>query len=128
MTSLEDDVLSVAGTRNERLAYADIQAVAVAEILVPEDSGAIFIDLIFNWSRRQDERLEIVRLRADEIDLQSLVTSRPNLCSDLSSLLGDILERARAIPLPDPESALGTRIARFESQEHYERSVLRIAE
>jgi len=39
--------------------------------------------------------------------------------------MGDILERTRAIPLPDPESALGTRITGYESPESYERIGLR---
>jgi hypothetical protein len=49
------------------------------------------------------------------------------LGSDFAALMGDILERTSAIPLPDPESALGTRITCFETPELYEQVGLRIS-
>lgn len=36
------------------------------------------------------------------------------------------MERTSAIPLPDPESALGTRITCYRNQEIYERIGLRV--
>ena len=84
------------------------------------------IDLILNWTRRSDEPPEIVRLRSSELDLAKLVTHKHTLGSDYAALMGDILERTSAIPLPDPESALGTRIAGYESPESYERIGLRV--
>jgi hypothetical protein len=126
LIGIEDDALVVQGAPNGRLPYADIQAVAVAEVIGLEDQATTVIDLILNWVRRNDEPLEIVRLRSSELDLEKLVTSKHTLGSDFAALMGDILERTSAIPLPDPESALGTRITCYESPESYERIGLRI--
>jgi hypothetical protein len=41
--------------------------------------------------------------------------------------MGDITERTSAVPLPDPESALGTRITCYKNQESYERVGLRVS-
>jgi hypothetical protein len=128
LIGIEDDALVVRGAPNGRLPYDDIQAVSVAEVMGLEDQPVTVIDLILNWIRRYDEPLEIVRLRLNDLDLESLVTSTHALGSHFASLMGDILERTRAIPLPDPESALGTRINCYESPERYERVGLRVPE
>jgi hypothetical protein len=128
LIGIEDDALVVQGAPNGRLPYNDIQAVAVAEIMGLEDQAVTVIDLILNWIRRYDEPLEIVRLRLNDLDLESLATRTHALGSHFASLMGDILERTRAIPLPDPESALGTRITCYESPERYERVGLRVPE
>ena len=122
----EDDALVLQGVPRGRLPYDDIQAVAVAGILGIEDQAVTVIDLILNWTRRKDEPLVIVRLRLSDIDLGSLVTRKHTLCSDFAALMGDIMERTNAVPLPDPESALGTRITCYKSQELYERVALRV--
>jgi hypothetical protein len=128
LIGIEDDALIVQGAPNGRLPYGDIQAVSVAEIMGLEDQAVTVIDLILNWIRRYDEPLEIVRLRLNDLDLESLATRTHAIGSHFASLMGDILERTRAIPLPDPESALGTRITRYESPERYERVGLRVPE
>ena len=38
------------------------------------------------------------------------------------------MERTSAVPLPDPESALGTRITCYRNQEIYERIGLRVSD
>jgi hypothetical protein len=62
----------------------------------------------------------------NDLDLESLVTHKHTLGSDFAALMGDIMERTSAVPLPDPESALGTRIAFYENPELYERVGLRL--
>jgi len=64
----------------------------------------------------------------NDLDLESLVTREQALGSDFATLMGEILERTSAIPLPDPESALGTRITCYESPELYERVALRVTD
>lgn len=126
LIGIEDDALVVQGAPNGRLPYDDIQAVAVAKIVGLEDQPVTVIDLILNWTRRKDEPLEIVRLRLNDLDLESLVTRKHALGSDFAALMSDIMERTSAIPLPDPESALGTRIICYKNPELYERVGLRI--
>jgi hypothetical protein len=128
LVGIDDDALIVKGAPNGRLPYNDIQAVAVAEIMGLEDQSVTVIDLVLNWIRRYDEPLKIIRLRLNDLDLESLVSHTHALGSHFASLMGDILERTHAIPLPDPESALGTRITSYESPERYERAGLRVPE
>jgi hypothetical protein len=123
---LYEDGLGLEGVDGGRLAYRDIEAVAVAEVLGIEDHSITVIDFITNWSRRAQEPLEIVRLRATELDLDALITRKHALGSKLATLMVDILERTSAIPLPDPESALATRITRFETPALYIRIGLRV--
>lgn len=127
LVALEDDALVLCGDASGRLPYADIQAVSVAEIMGIEDSAVMVVDLILNWARRQDERLEITRLRVEELDFERLVSRKHALGSDFAALMGDIMERTSAVPLPDPESALGTRITCFASPDLYENIALRAA-
>jgi hypothetical protein len=127
LTALDENGLVIDGIEGDRLAYADIQAVAVAEILGIEEVAVSFVDLILNWSSRNEEPLQIVRLRVDELDLETLVTRKHALGSDFAALMGEIMEQTSAVPLPDPESALGTRITCFESAELYQRVGLRVA-
>jgi hypothetical protein len=127
LLSLDDEGMAIQGIDGDRLAYADIQAVAVAEIMGLQERPVTVIDLISNWTRRGDERLAIVRLRVADLDLETLVTRKHALGSDFAAFMGDIMERTRAIPLPDPESALGTRITCFQSHELYQQVGLRVA-
>jgi len=126
LVGLDEDGLTLKGTGPGRLDWTDVQAVSVAELGGIATHPVIVIDLVSNWTRRGEERLEIVRLRVDELDLATLISRENAVGSDLASLLGDILERTRAVPLPDPESALGMRIARFETPEDYAREALRV--
>ncbi len=126
LLSIDDAGLSVSGIEGDWIAYTDIQAVAVAEIMGMEETPVTVVDLIRNWARRADERLDIVRFRVTELDLTSLVTRKHALGSDFAALMGDIMERTSAIPLPDPESALGTRLTCFENPDLYHRVALRV--
>lgn len=127
LVALDEDGLTVRGEAEERIPYASIQAVAVAEIVGLDEQPATVIDLILNWARRRAEPLEIVRLRLHELDLESLDLRERRLGSDFAALMGEIMERTSAVPLPDPESALGTCITCFGSPELYEQVALRTA-
>lgn len=126
LESLDDEGIVLGGPGARRLAWDDIEAVAAAEVMGLEDHPVALVDLIPNWTRRQQEPLEILRLRVVELDLGRLVTRKHALGSDFAALMGDIMERSSAIPLPDPESALGTRITCFESPALYLRVGLRV--
>jgi len=127
LEQLGDDGLTVStGGQQREVPYADIQALSVAEVMGIEDGAVTLVDLVMNWSRRRREGLRVLRLRREEIDAAALVPSSPDVASDFSNLLGEILMRSQAIPLPDPESALGTRITCFHDLEMYEQTVLRI--
>jgi hypothetical protein len=126
LTAVDDDGLALRGVPDGRMAWSDIQAVCVAEILELDEQAVTVVDLVRNWTRRHQETLDIVRLRLPDLDLASLVSQEHAVESDFAAFMGDVLERSSAVPLPDPESALGTRISCFANPELYERVALRL--
>ena len=124
---LTDDafLLEASNERCLRIEYAEIEAVSVAEVSGLADQPVAIIDLVLNWKRRDAEPLRTVRLRADAFDPATLAPGPCVAGGALAALLGEIFDRSHAVPLPDPESALGLRLACFESLEAYERESLR---
>lgn len=123
--ALEDDalVLRMGERRQTRVPYARIEALAAAEISRDDKPPIVVIDLALNWARRDHEPLRLVRLRTNTFDPKSLVRDCPAE-EALACLLAELLERSHAVPLPDPESALGLRLARFGCIEEYEARAL----
>lgn len=114
--------LRLPGGRESRLGWDEIQALAVAEVLGLASEPVTLIDCVLNWRRREHEPLRVVRMRLDAFEPKMLVEDSGE--DPLETFLAELLERSHAIPLPDPESALGLRCAGFESLEAYEREVL----
>jgi hypothetical protein len=120
---LNDDALLVRRRdgSTSRIGWGEIEAVAVARIEAPGRETVTIVDLLFNWTRRDRETLRLMRLRDDGFDPARLVPSGEG---SLADFLAEILERSRAIPLPDPESALGLRPVAFDSLDAYELAIL----
>ena len=124
---LADDafLFEVANDRRLRVEYSEIEAVSVGEVAGLADLPVAVIDLVLNWTRRDEEPLRTVRLRADSFDPTALAPGPCAAGGGLAALLGEILDRSHAVPLPDPESALGLCLTCYESLEAYERESLR---
>ena len=114
--------LRLPGGRESRVGWREIQALAVAEVAGMAPEPVTLIDCVLNWRRRDDEPLRVVRMRLDAFEPKCLVEDAGE--DALETFLAELLERTHAVPLPDPESALGLRRACFESLEAYEREVL----
>jgi len=112
------------GDRRSAVGFEQVEAVAVAEVEGVAPWAVPVVDLVLNWSRRRQEPLRVVRLRGDELEADA-VAGGEHTGGPLRALLARVLESSRAVPLPDPESALGLQLARFETPEAYEASVLR---
>jgi hypothetical protein len=104
-----------------------IEAVSVVEVSGLAERRVTIIDLVRRWRNAfEGERPLVARLRSDRFDPGKLV---PGPClpgAELAAFLGEILERSRATPLPDLESALGVQPRRFDSLAEYEREVLEL--
>jgi hypothetical protein len=124
---LSDDglIVRLANEGPTRLEYAEIEAVSVVEVSGVASVPIALIDLVLGWSRQQQTRMRVIRLRSDGFDPAALVPNASRAGGGLAAFLGELLERSRAIPLPDPESALGLRLTAFQSLEDYEGEVLR---
>ncbi|MCZ6463632.1 MAG: hypothetical protein O7A09_04775 [Proteobacteria bacterium] len=123
--ALEDDGLRVRSDAGEiRIPWSEIEAVSVFQV---GEKPVPIIDLVRHWRREGGEPLRVVRLRTDGFDPAALAPDPERVGPDgaLASLLSEILDRTRAVPLPGPESALGLCVASFADLESYEREVLR---
>jgi hypothetical protein len=104
--------------------YPSIEALCVVEVAGLAEQPVAIIDLLLNWSRQDGEPLKVVRIRGDALEGTDLVPGSCVAGGQLAAFLGEVLLRSRAVPLPDPESALGLRLTSFESLESYEHEVL----
>ncbi len=125
-TALSDRELSVllSGGRQLQLEYASIEALAVGQIGDPAGKPELVIDLVLNWTRRDEPQLRIVRLRSESFDARMVVIGESDPWEALRTLLAELFERSHAVPLPDPDSALALQFRTFASLADYEHEVL----
>lgn len=109
--------------RRTRVAFSAIEGISAVRIDADAGNdpsgrpgGRVLVDLIMNLSLRAAEPLRVLRMCADEMDLDALG-------GDLETFLCELMSRASAVPLPDPESAMGLRLATFASVTDYEREL-----
>lgn len=115
-------LLEVDSEQRTRVDFRAVEAIAVAEV---EEQGSplLVVDLVLQRSRRRAPR-RVLRMRQDRFDAQALFPEQADAAAALRALLAELLERTHAIPLPDPDSALGVRPQHFESLDRYESAVL----
>ena len=73
---------------------------------------------------RPGRPLSALRLCCDAFDASSLYPDRTSDGDAVRAMLADLLERTRAVPLPDPDSALGLRPQQFERVADFEAAIL----
>jgi hypothetical protein len=127
-TGLNETMLFVEleGGRRSGIKLDKVQAVAVVEIDGMADGPVLLLDLLMNVRSDDETPLRIARLRGDEFDPLTLMPDEPDSDAALRAFLGKLMEYTHAIPLPDPEAALGLVVPRFDSLEAYEHQVLQV--
>ena len=100
--------------RRTRIDYRAIEAVAVGEVAELGDAPVLVVDLVLRAARAGRPR-SVLRMRSDAFDPAALFPDRTDAGQALRALLAELLDRSAAIPLPDPDSALGVRPQRFET-------------
>jgi len=108
--------------RRTRVDYRAIEAVATAEVAEVGDAPVLVIDLVLRAPRAGRPR-SILRMRSDAFDPAVLFPDRTDAGQALRALLAELLDRSAALPLPDPDSALGVRPQRFASLADFETAV-----
>ncbi len=105
------------------LALRSVQAIAVAGIKPVEGRPFLLVDLLLDapWSDR--EALRVVRLRSNAFDPRALVGGQEAVAA-FRTLLRRLLEISEAVPLPDPEAAVGNPFRTFDTIASYQRAVL----
>ena len=108
--------------RRTRIDYRAIEAVAVGEVAELGDAPVLVVDLLLRAARVGRPR-SVLRMRSDAFDPAALFPDRTDAGQALRTLLSELLDRSAAIPLPDPDSALGVRPQRFETLATFEEAV-----
>jgi len=119
-------VVEAAGGRR-RVGYDGIQALAVAGIRDGEHSY-IVVDLLLDGPWTDAAALRVVRLKSSAFDPRKLAGDFEDPAAALRAVLDDLLRATEAVPLPDPQAAVGRPFAVFSSIEAYEREVLSAAQ
>ena len=118
--------LQLLAGRKVGIDYAKIEAVAVAEVRGLADYPVVVIDLVLNWGDLGDSTLRVARLRSDGFDPRMVTAAPTDRAEALRSFLSELLARSNAVPLPDPDSALGLNVRAFDDLEAYQHEVLRV--
>lgn len=119
--------LVVSGGRRVVIGLDQVQAIAVAEVAGLDEAPVVVVDLVLNWRELDDAPLRAVRMRGAGLPSSAPEEGKGDPGDALRSLLAGLMERTRAIPLPDPDAALGLMIPAYASLAEYEREVLQIA-
>jgi membrane associated rhomboid family serine protease len=125
----EDGIaLQLSPERRVLLAWAKVQALAVAGVRDLGRKPVLVLDLLLNWNDLDGEGpLQLVRLRSDRFDARRLAPGAPSQTEALRLVASLVLERSGATPLPDAESARGRPFRVYEALAAYEREVLQVA-
>ena len=123
---LSDRSLILRETHSGQRVRLDLRSVAAIVVVQIGEVGAKpspLIDLVLRRTPRAPSR-RIVRIQADSFE-PGEVFQEESLGEDpLWSLIGALLDRSGAVPLPNPDSAVGTDLTAFESLAEYEAEVL----
>src|SRR5262245_956636 len=109
--------------RRTRIDYRAIEAIAVGEVAELDGAPVLVVDLLMRATRAGRPR-SVLRMRSDAFDAAALFPDRTDVGQALRALLAELLDRSRALPLPDPDSALAVRPQRFETLAAFEAAVL----
>jgi hypothetical protein len=115
-------LLEIDSEQRTRVDFRAIEGIALAEVQAP-GQDLLLLDLVLQRSRRRAPR-RVLRLRADRCDAEALFPDVSDARETLQCLLGELLERSHAIPLPDPDSVLAGPTRRFDSLDDYQAEVL----
>lgn len=118
--------LQLCGGRKVRVAYSGITALAVAQVSGVAVQPIVVIDLVLNWEESDESTLRVVRLRSDGFDPRMVMAAPAREEEALHGFLAELFARSDAVPLPDPDGAVGVNLRAFDDIATYEREVLQV--
>ncbi len=127
-TRLHDDALyfRLSSGHKAKVAYEQIQAIAVVALRDISSKPVVMIDLLLNWTELSDMPLRSIRLRSDRFDPAHLIASTGSPTDNLRVFLAELLDRSGALPLPDAASVRGQPFQVFKFLRAYQRRVLKV--
>ncbi len=118
--------LELSADRTAKIDYRKIQAVSVAAIRELGTNPVLRIDLLMNWSSRDDVPLQVIRLTSTQFDPRSLVSGVEDPVEAVRQMIADLLRRSDAIELPASGRAQPENFEVFETLSDYQREVLEL--
>ncbi len=112
--------------RTARLAFAEVQAVAVAAVEGLSSKPVAVLDLATNWNDAGADRLRVVRLRSDAYDPRKFAADTPSVSEALRILVRDFLGKSGAALLPQGMEAREINFQKFADLKEYQREVLKV--
>jgi membrane associated rhomboid family serine protease len=127
-TRLMDDVLyfRLGNGRKAKVAYEQIQALAVAALRDISSKPVVVVDLLLNWTELGAAPLRSIRLRSDQFDPALLIPPVGSPTENLQAFLLELLDRSQALPLPDADAVTGRPFRVFKFMRGYQRRVLKV--
>jgi hypothetical protein len=116
--------LEVDGKGRTRLPLSRVDAVAAGGVHGLNRKAVILIDLALDWTADAEQPLRVLRLRSDRYDPRALVCGAGSPLQAARQLVSALITAARALPLPDPDSARGEPFRIFRDLASYEEQVL----
>ena len=117
--------LALDGGRKAQLAFAKIDAVALAAVRGLTAKPVLVIDLLLGWRSLASGELHCVRLRSDRFDPRKLA-SAPDPLAALLAFVAQLVERSGATPLAAADPARADALTPFADVATYEREVLEV--
>ncbi len=112
--------------RTARLAFAEVQAVAVAAVLGLSEKPVAVLDLATNWKDEGGGKLRVVRLRSDAYDPRKFASECKSVSEALRLLVREILGKSGCELLPVGMEADAISFQKFSDLKAYEREVLEV--
>lgn len=105
-----------------RVDLRSVEAICVSQVDGLGPQPVLLIDLVLRRVPRARQR-GVYRMRADAFDPAAVLPDPAAAGDALRALLGALLDGSGAVPLPDPDSALGIEPRHFGSLAEYEDAV-----
>jgi hypothetical protein len=86
----------------------------------------LVIDLLLNWRDVDADVLQVVRMQSGDFDPKALYPDADDAMGAVRTLLGELLERSAADPLPSMSALTDGPFARYTSLADYEQEVLEV--
>ena len=113
-------VVEIEGGDLRSIPYPTVSVVSVAGVGGLGPKPVVVVDVFATDPANTGAELCIYRLRGDRFDPRRLVASEKDPLAALRTFLGQMLERTRARPLPDPAAARANPVKLFESLDAYQ--------
>lgn len=111
------------GGKPRSLALSAIQALGVCGISRAGQKPVVLVDLLLDSPWGDRPTLRVVRMTSDTFDPRRLIGGEEAL-EAFQNLLKRLLDISEAVPLPDPDAAVGKPFRSFPSIDAYQREVL----